>query len=66
MKKTLDLHGVKHADVDRIVENYVLLNNPPIDIITGNSQRMQQIVINVLIIHNIEFERWGSGLIKIL
>ena len=40
MSKKLDLHGVKHTDVDRIVENFVLLNNPPLDIVTGNSDKM--------------------------
>jgi len=64
--KTLDLHGVKHDDVDRLVENYVLLNNPPMDIITGNSQRMQEIVIKCLLRHSIKFVRWDSGVLKIL
>ena len=40
MTKTLDLHGVKHEDVDRIVENFVLLNDVPMKIITGNSEKM--------------------------
>lgn len=66
MKKELDLHGVRHVDVDRIVENFVLLNEPPLTIITGNSHRMQQIVINCLVTHNVDFEKWGSGQIKIL
>ena len=66
MTKTLDLHGVKHADVDRLVENYVLLNNPPMDIITGNSQRMQEIVIKCLLRHSINFVRWDSGVLKVL
>ena len=30
MTKELNLHGVKHEDVDRIVENFVLLNKVPI------------------------------------
>jgi len=64
-KNELDLHGVKHEDVDRLVENFVLLNKPPLNIITGNSQRMQEIVINCLVTHNIEFDRWGSGSISI-
>ena len=54
--KTLDLHGVKHEDVDRIVENFVLLNKPPLTIITGNSDRMRQIVVNTLITHQINYE----------
>ena len=67
MTKKLDLHGVKHEDVDRIVENYVLLNNPPIDIITGNSQRMQELVLDVLNRNDIDWERWAmDGIIKIL
>ena len=37
---TLDLHGKRHDDVDRIVENFVLLNDCPLKIITGNSQKM--------------------------
>ena len=56
MTKKLDLHGVKHDDVERLVENFVLLLNPPLDIITGNSQKMQQIVINVLITHTINYK----------
>ena len=66
MTKTLDLHGVKHVDVERLVENFVLLNEPPLTIITGNSQRMQEIVINKLMVNDINFDRWGSGKIKIL
>ena len=42
--KRLDLHGVRHEDVDRIVENFVLLNSPPMRIITGNSEKMKEIV----------------------
>ena len=66
MTKTLDLHGVKHADVERLVENFVLLNEPPLTIITGNSQRMQEIVINKLIVKKVNFVRWGSGVLKVL
>jgi len=66
MKKILDLHGVRHAEVDRLVENFVLLNEPPLTIITGNSQRMMEIVVNCLVTHDVNFERWGSGLIKVL
>ena len=46
----LDLHGIKHGQVDRIVENFVLLNQNqiPLEIICGNSQRMIDLVISVL------------------
>ena len=61
MKNKLDLHGVRHTEVERLVENFVLLNEPPLTIITGNSQRMTEIVINTLVIHNINFERWSNS-----
>ena len=64
--KKLDLHGIRHAEVDRLVENFVLLNEPPLTIITGNSQRMMEIVVNCLVTHDVNFERWGSGVIKVL
>ena len=66
MTKTLDLHGVKHVDVERLVENFVLLNEPPLSIITGNSHKMEEIAIHSLLNHNINFVRWGSGVLKVL
>ena len=46
----LDLHGIKHDQVARKVENFVLLNQDqiPLEIICGNSQRMIDLVISVL------------------
>ena len=64
--KKLDLHGVRHSEVDRLVENFVLLNNPPLEIVTGHSDKMPQLVRAVLDRHNIDWERWGHGTIKIL
>ena len=55
MTKRLDLHGVKHEDVDRIVENFVLMNNPPLRIITGNSEKMKKIVVSVLSEHDFKY-----------
>ena len=42
----LDLHGVKHQDVDMMVENFILLNQGsfPLTIICGNSPRMVDLV----------------------
>lgn len=52
MKKSrtpqLDLHGVKHADVETTVEEFVLIRTPPIKIITGNSEPMKELVIKAL------------------
>lgn len=38
----LDLHGVKHQDVDMLVENFILMNQDkfPLTIICGNSIKM--------------------------
>ena len=62
----LDLHGIRHTEVDRIVENFVLLNSTPMRIITGNSDRMIELVIQVLDRHNISDERFKPGQITIL
>ena len=61
MTKTLDLHGVKHEDVDRLVENFILLNEPPLKIITGNSDMMREIVTHLCAKHKISYERWDWG-----
>ena len=46
--QTLDLHGTRHHEVDRLVENFILLNPPPTRIIIGNSPAMQTLVRTVL------------------
>ena len=46
--EVLDLHGERHSNVDRLVENFVLLNECPLKIITGNSSRMKELVQDVL------------------
>jgi hypothetical protein len=45
---SLDLHGLKHQEVDRIVENHIFLTPCPHDIITGNSAEMHRIAKAVL------------------
>tara|TARA_Y100000034_G_scaffold40121_1_gene49460 strand:+ start:1172 stop:1399 length:228 start_codon:yes stop_codon:yes gene_type:complete len=58
--KTLDLHGHYHDAVDRIVSNFVFLNDLPVKIIIGNSRRMQELVKQTLDYHGFEYhnERW--------
>jgi DNA-nicking Smr family endonuclease len=46
--ETLDLHGLRHHQVELLVENFVLMNEFPVKIITGNSPTMKQIVQSVL------------------
>ena len=65
-KNILDLHGIRHDDVERLVENFVLLNEPPLTIITGNSDKMSGIVLSTLSKHRIGWERFAWGEIKIL
>ena len=44
--KKLDLHGIRHEDVDSIVENFVLSHQDemPLEIIYGNSPDMHRLV----------------------
>jgi len=64
--ETLDLHGIRHDDVDRIVENFVLMKEPPMRIITGNSDRMIELVVKVLDKYKIDYEKFRPGQITIL
>ena len=63
MVKTLDLHGKRHHEVDRLVENFVLLGNTPMTIVTGKSDRMRELVVNVLDRHQFRYQippsNWG-------
>ena len=51
----LDLHGVRHSDVDIIVEDFILKYDTPLYIITGNSKIMKDKVILILDIHNFKW-----------
>ena len=66
MIKQLDLHGIRHEEVDRLVENFVLLNETPMRIITGNSHDMRDLVINVLDRNSINYEIFKPSQITIL
>ena len=65
--KKLDLHGVRHHEVDRLVENFVLLNEPPLIILCGNSDKMPKLIEDVLHRHDIkDWWRVNNGEYKIL
>ena len=53
---TLDLHGKRHEDVDRLVENFILLNEVPSKIITGNSDIMKGLVKRVIERHGFNWK----------
>jgi hypothetical protein len=45
--ETLDLHGIRHGEVARLVENFLYSNDMPVEIITGQSLKMKKIVSGV-------------------
>ena len=55
----LDLHGVRHHEVDLMVENFIYLNQHeiPLTIICGNSSKMVELVTTVL-------EKTGSDYVE--
>ena len=55
--ETLDLHGVRHNDVDLKVENFIFLNQEhvPLIIFCGNSAKMIELVTDTLKRHKVEF-----------
>ncbi len=64
----LDLHGIKHADVQLLVEDWVLVHQTevPLRIICGNSAKMIQLVDEVLTQKlDIEYRMWQYGVIVI-
>lgn len=67
----LDLHGIKHEDVFRTVDNFigkhVIGNAREIFIITGNSEKMKQIVRDIAQDYKANVEDvWGnSGALRI-
>ena len=61
----LDLHFIRHHEVDRLVENFILMNQDrvPLKIITGNSQKMIDLVfavLNRIEIAQAEMHRYGQ------
>ena len=69
MTKQLDLHGIKHADVQLLVEDWVLQHSfdehLPLKIICGNSAKMIQLVDEVLQKHSIAYRMWQYGVITV-
>mgnify|MGYP003127386395 FL=1 len=46
--KTIDLHGTKHEDAENKLVEFVVFNDPPFRIVTGNSSKMKEIVEKVI------------------
>ena len=69
---TLDLHGKSHYEVSRILDEFIWeamkSNAYDIEIVTGNSSRMKQFVIEVIEEYRLEYEignYWNPGFIRV-
>lgn len=51
----LDLHGLKHHEVEDQVEDFILRANTPFRIITGNSEEMRRMVVRLLDYYEFKF-----------
>lgn len=49
---TLDLHGSHHQNVEQLVESFFYNNEFPVKVITGKSEKMHKIVLDIV-------ERYG-------
>jgi hypothetical protein len=63
----LDLHGVRHSEVDRLVENFILMNQGelPLTIVCGNSGKMIDLVNAVVRRINVKSTMLQYGTIRI-
>jgi hypothetical protein len=68
----LDLHGKSHYDVSSLLDQFIWdamkSNAFEIEIITGNSNRMKQFVIDVIDEYQLEYEignAWNTGFIRV-
>ncbi|MDB2481728.1 hypothetical protein N9W84_01015 [bacterium] len=55
-RPTLDLHGAMHHEVIGICSKFINKNfGKELKIITGNSDKMKEIVIEIIISYNLEY-----------
>lgn len=59
---TLDLHGLRHYEVDIKIENFIFLNQEecPLTIVCGNSDKMIFLASETLKKHKCEYKE-GAG-----
>lgn len=71
--KTLDLHGIKHSEVPKLIDQFLWENmskkTTEVEIITGISDQMKKIVIETIDDYNFfceeEFNNSGKLIIKL-
>jgi len=63
----LDLQGVRHGEVDLMVENFILMNQGefPLEIICGNSAKMIQLVHSVTNRLGLETHMYRYGVVTV-
>ena len=56
--KKLDLHGIKHQKASNMVDTFIRQNknNLPVEIITGNSLDMQNIIKRIIKLYRLRME----------
>jgi len=65
----LDLHGKTHREAIILVEEFILTNETPVKIITGNSHKMKSIVKEIVERHKMyyfpeHFSNFGAYIIQ--
>jgi hypothetical protein len=65
----LDLHGTTHREASSLVEEFILKNETPLKIITGNSYKMKIIVKEIVEKHEMiyfpeHFSNFGAYIIQ--
>ncbi len=63
--RKLDLHGVRHSEVDKLVEDFIYMNqyDMPLEIICGNSEKMIKLVHSVTDRIGVETHMYRYGII---
>jgi len=53
---SLDLHGIYHREVEGLLHNFLNdnLDNLPVEVITGNSDRMKEIATKIIKSYDLE------------
>jgi hypothetical protein len=69
MRPTFDCHGKTYLEVEDQLENWVLMNEDkmPVDIITGDSDKMRLIAKQALDKHGFQYyvPYWNNGMIVV-
>ena len=62
----LDLHGIKHEDVRQILDSHIYNNEPPFEIVTGNSLKMKNLVLSVINEYDLGFFYLNTGSVMVI